>query len=326
MDVFCCLFWVIKTIQHFGVGFSGPGQNPSNVVFSLHSVFITPPGNGIGLLLLFASPIKEKMLKNKNAVLYGAGGSVAGAVAKAFAKAGATVFLTGLRLEKIEPLATEIVAAGGKAEVAVVDALNEDAVNTHMDWVIAHAGHVDVSFNLIGVQDVQNIPLVDMPREDFARPLRIAMESQFTTMTAAGRAMMKQRSGVILSLTATPGGIGYPKVGGFGPVCNAVEGLSRNLAAELGPYGVRVVNIRSAGSPDSRPFLEALEHHYEDTHVFMEKLKEDTMLKTLPLMADIANTALFLASAMAEKITGITLDVTCGTTSGLNYKTPIIPF
>ncbi|MBL0740413.1 SDR family NAD(P)-dependent oxidoreductase [Chryseolinea lacunae] len=266
------------------------------------------------------------MLKNKNAVFYGAGGSVAGAVAKVFANAGATVFLTGPRLDKIESLAAEIVRAGGKAEVAIVDALNEDAVNTHMDGLLKQFGHVDVSFNLIGVQDVQNILLVDMPREDFARPLRIAMESQFTTMTAAGRAMMKQQSGVILSLTATPGGVGYPKVGGFGPVCNAIEGLSRSMAVELGPYGVRVVNIRSAGSPDSRPFVEALQHGGAETREFMEKLREDTMLKTLPLMADIANTALFLASPMAGKITGITLDVTCGTTSGLNYKTPIIPF
>jgi len=71
--------------------------------------------------------------------------------------------------------------------------------------------------------------------------------------------MAKQKSGVILSLTATPGGIGYPMVGGFGPACCAIEAFSRNLASELGPHGVRVVNLRSAGSHDSRPFREALE-------------------------------------------------------------------
>lgn len=86
-----------------------------------------------------------------------------------------------------------------------------------------------------------------------------AMETQFITATAAARVMVKQRSGVILSLTATPGGIGYANVGGFGPACCAIEGLSRDLGAELGLYGVRVVNIRSAGSPDSRVFKEALE-------------------------------------------------------------------
>jgi 3-oxoacyl-[acyl-carrier protein] reductase len=119
-----------------------------------------------------------------------------------------------------------------------------------------------------------------MKLDDFMRPITIAMETQFLTSTASGRIMKKQESGVILSLTATPGGIGYPKVGGFGPACCAIEGFSR----------------------------------------------EDTMLKKLPMMADIANVATFLASELAGKITGVTIDVTCGTTTGLNYKVPSIPF
>jgi NAD(P)-dependent dehydrogenase (short-subunit alcohol dehydrogenase family) len=152
------------------------------------------------------------------------------------------------------------------------------------------------------------------------------MQTQFLTATAAGRIMVTQRSGVILSLTATPGAIGYPLVGGFGPTCCAIEGFSRDLASELGRYGVRVVNIRSAGSPDSRPFLEALAHSSEEAQEFIHKLEGDTMLKQLPMMVDIANVAVFLASPMAGKITGVTVDVTSGTTNGLNYKTPSIPF
>jgi enoyl-[acyl-carrier-protein] reductase (NADH) len=138
--------------------------------------------------------------------------------------------------------------------------------------------------------------------------------------------MMKQGSGVILSLTATPGGIGYANTGGFGPACCAVEGFARNLASELGAYGVRVVNIRSGGSPDSRIFREAIDAGGDEVKEFIEKMANDTMLKRMPPMQDIANTAVFLASQMAASITGVTIDVTAGTTSALNYKVTNIAF
>jgi 3-oxoacyl-[acyl-carrier protein] reductase len=261
------------------------------------------------------------MLTNKNAVIYAAGGSVAGAVAKAFAAAGATVFLTGRNPGPIQKLADEIVAKGGKARVAQVDAMDEKAVSEHLKTVVEQAGTVDISFNLIDMQVVQGMPLVDVSLADFVRPVTIAMQSHFITATAAARVMMKQKSGVILTLTATPGGIGYPCNAGFAPACCAIECLSRNLATELGVYGVRAVNIRSGGSPDSRVFAEALAANPDSMRPFLETIANDTMLKRLPLMADIANTAVFLASGMAAGITGVTVDVTCGTTAALNYKT-----
>ncbi|GAB3235440.1 SDR family oxidoreductase [Algoriphagus aestuariicola] len=266
------------------------------------------------------------LLKNKNAVLYGVSDSMAGAFARAFAREGARVFLTGRSLEKVKKVANEIIAAGGKAEAAEVDALNEREIADHLEAVLAVTGTVDISFNGICIQDTQDIPLIDMSLDDFVRPVTIAMQTQFLTATAAGRIMVKQGSGVILSLTATPGGVGYPLVGGFGPACCAIEGFSRDLAIELGPHDVRVVNIRSAGSPDSRPFRDALVNDQDAVQSFLRKLEDDTMLKQLPLMADIANAALFLASDLAGKITGVTIDVTAGTTNGLNYKIPVIPF
>ncbi len=265
------------------------------------------------------------LLKNKNAVIYGAGGSIGGAVARAFARHGATLHLTGHNTASLQKVADDIKALGGKAIIAQVDALDQRAVNDHISK-ISQAGTVDVSFNAIDVKDTQNVPLTEMTLDDFIRPVNVSMETQFITACAAGRVMMKQQSGVILSITATPGAIGYPLVGGFGPACCAIEGFSRDLAVELGPYNVRVINIRSAGSPDSRPFREALASMPEFAGTFIRKLEEDTMLKKLPMMEDIANTATFLASDMAGKITGVTVDVTAGTTNGLNYKTPYIPF
>jgi 3-oxoacyl-[acyl-carrier protein] reductase len=266
------------------------------------------------------------LLKNKNALIYGVSPSLGGAVAKAFAAAGANVYVSNRHLSVAQQIADEINAAGGYAEADDVDALEETEVNAYVEKITKKAGSIDISFNLIGIPVIQDIPLVQMTTDDFVRPISLTMLTHFLTSTAAGRVMSKQGSGVILSLTATPGGIGYAKVGGFGPACCAVEAFSTNLASELGPHGVRVVNIRSGGSPDSRPFKEAIEQGGEPVKEFLKKMADDTMLKKMPLMQDIANTAVFLASHMAGSITGVTVDVTAGTTAALNYKETEIAF
>ncbi|WP_300601302.1 SDR family oxidoreductase [Niabella sp.] len=258
------------------------------------------------------------LLKNKNAVIYGAGGSLGTTIARALAKEGAHVFVTGHRKEPLQELSAAINDSGGKATMAVVDALDQPVVNEHLLRVAA-AGTVDISMNLIGLEDTQDIPLTEMNLEDFLKPVSRAMRSHFITATAAGRIMQQQRTGIILSLTATPGGIGYPLTGGFGPTCCAIEGFSRNLASELGPYGVRVVNIRSAGSPDSKVFRDFAAMYPALSDTVLGNMRNDTMLKELPLMQDIADTAVFLCSGKAARITGTTIDVTAGTTGALNY-------
>ncbi|HEY0679945.1 MAG TPA: SDR family oxidoreductase [Chitinophagaceae bacterium] len=260
------------------------------------------------------------MLHNKNAVIYGAGGSLGGAVARALAAASAKIFLTGRNTGPVQKLSDEINAAGGQTEVHQVDALDEKAINEHLEMVVKKAGTVDISFDATGTDVVQNIPLVEMQVNDFISPVSYMLHTRFLTAVAAGKIMMKQGSGVILSLTATPGGIGYPYTGGFAPACRAIECLCTNLASELGPYGVRVVNIRSGGSPDSNVFKEAIRSMPNEMKPILQKMKDDTMLKELPLMADIANAAVFLSSDYAAKITGVTLDVTGGTTAALNYR------
>ncbi len=175
---------------------------------------------------------------------------------KHLAGAGARLFLTGRNISSVQQVADEIQAAGGLAEATQVDALDEKAIGSCLDGIIQQAGHLDISYNAIGVQVVQNIPLVDIAVDDFMNPVSTMMRSQFLTAIASGKIMMKQGSGIILSLSATPGGIGYPYTGGFAPYCSALESFSRNLASELGVYGVRVVNMRSGGSPDSRVFKE----------------------------------------------------------------------
>ena len=200
------------------------------------------------------------LLEDKNAVLYGAGGKVGGAVARAFASEGARVFLTGRTLESLEEVAGQIRSAGGLAETAQVDALDELAVDEHADVVAERAGGIDVSFNLISYGDVQGTPLAEMALEDFEQPVVTAVRTQFLTTKAAARYMVRQGSGVILTFGGAGGrdpirdyysGGFQVYLGGFQVALGAIDVLRRQLAVELGSHGVRVVTLQSGGVPET---------------------------------------------------------------------------
>jgi 3-oxoacyl-[acyl-carrier protein] reductase len=254
------------------------------------------------------------LLRDKTAVIYGAGGGIGGAVARAFAREGAKVFLAGRALAKLVLVAREISAAGGAAETAHVDALDERSIEKHIVEVVGKAGGIDISFNVIGMEDVQGTPLIAMSLEDFSRPISIATRTQFLTAKAVAPHMTKKGSGVIMMLTATPARTAFPLCGGFSVACAAIEGFSRCLAAELGPQGVRVVCLRSAGSPESIP--DTLDAHGVGNRLtrdeFIASLKEMTLLKRLPSLADVGNVAVLMASDYAGTMTGTVANMTCG--------------
>ena len=137
------------------------------------------------------------LLENKVAVIYGAGGSIGGAVARAFAWEGAKVFLAGRTRPSLDKVAEQIRSKGGTVEVAVVDALDEQAVERYVGEIVEKAGSLDISFNLISVGDVQK-PLLELSVKDFMQPIMNEMRTQFLTTHAAARHMIKQGSGVIL--------------------------------------------------------------------------------------------------------------------------------
>jgi 3-oxoacyl-[acyl-carrier protein] reductase len=255
------------------------------------------------------------LLQHKNAVIYGAGGAIGGAVARAFAREGAKVYPAGRSLARVEAAAKDIVAAGGVAEAAQVNALDEQAVEQHVDDVVRKAGAIDILFNSIGMEDVQGRLLVDMPFEDFMRPVITAATTEFLTARAVGRRMAEKRSGVILTITAgPPEAIAY--LGGFGPACGLIEGLWRGFAAELGPSGVRVICLRSAGSPDTPDVQQTFKVHARAMGVpfeeFVSMASSGTLLKRLPTSADVANVATMMASDRASAMTGTFVSVTCG--------------
>ncbi|MEV7038950.1 SDR family oxidoreductase [Amycolatopsis sp. NPDC051061] len=245
------------------------------------------------------------LLTGKNAIVYGGGGRIGAAVATAFAEEGARVFLTGRTRSRLEEVASRIRAAGGSAEVAEVDALDERAVDDHAAAVAAQGG-LDISFNLIAHGDVQGTPLIDMSVADYERPVRTAVRTQFLTARAAARHMVKRGSGVILLF----GGAGEPvrefSVGGLQVAFHALEAMRRQLAAELGRHGIRAVTLRTGGIPETLPA------GFQGREAIEENIAGKTMLGRAATLADVGAVAAFVASDRARTMTASTVNLSCG--------------
>jgi len=244
------------------------------------------------------------LLENKVAVIYGAGGPIGGAVDRAFAHEGARVFLAGRTKATLDKVADEIRSHGGVAETAVVDALDERAVNAYVDAVVAQAGSIDISFNVIGYGDVQE-PLMEIAVEDFLQPITSAMRAQLLTTKAAARHMIPRGSGVILHF-----GGGEPQtvpgLGGFKIALDAIKGLRRQWACELGQHGIRVVTLKTGGVPESLP----------DTVTGREEiiagLEQPALLRRTATLADVGAVAAFVASDQARTMTATDVNISCG--------------
>ncbi|MFJ1971379.1 SDR family NAD(P)-dependent oxidoreductase [Streptomyces sp. NPDC087903] len=253
------------------------------------------------------------LLTDKTAIVYGAGGSIGGAVARAFAREGARVHLVGRTGETLDAVAKDIVAAGGLAETAVVDALDEEAVEAH----VASVDAVDISFNLVTRGDVQGAPLTDMAVDDFLRPVVNGTRANFITARAAARRMAERGSGVILTLNSGSAH-GSPMMGGTGAADAATDTLVRNLAIELGPRGVRAVGLWAAGVPETltKEKLAAVDAGLDLDDAALQGLLANLanmrMTRRNPTLGEIAATAVFLASEHAGGITGTFVNVTGG--------------
>ena len=243
------------------------------------------------------------LLENQNAIVYGAAGAIGGAVARAYAREGARVFLAGRTLATLDEVAADIRARGGAAETAEVDAMDKAAVDAHADQVAQAAGSIDVSFNAVGVPVVQNIPLTKISVDDFLAPVTGICRTNFLTATAAARHMTAQGSGVIVMLSASSAKESRHEMGGFSLANASVEALVRSLAGEVGRQGVRVAGLRSNFTPETYPAV---------TDDDLRPLLRDTLLGHLPRLSDLAGTAVYLASDAAGAVTGAMVNLTCG--------------
>ena len=256
------------------------------------------------------------MLKNKVAVIYGAGGAIGGAVARAFASEGAKLFLTRRLQAPVAAVAKEIVSASGSAEVAEVDALDEQAVDRHLQSVIDKAGRVDISFNAVGVPDAKilGVPLAEIDVEQFSLPIASYTRSYFLTARLAARRMVQNKSGVIMTVTALPSRTGTRLNGGYGPAQAAKEALTRDLSAELAPQGIRVVSLRPHGIPETSTMKEVFDIKASGItwEQFQGYLASTTHPRRVMALEEVANMAVFMASDKASGMTGTTVNLTMG--------------
>jgi NAD(P)-dependent dehydrogenase (short-subunit alcohol dehydrogenase family) len=258
------------------------------------------------------------MLKDKVAVIYGAGGAIGSAVARAFASEGANLFLTGRLKAPVEAVATEVVSAGGSAEAGEVDALDEQAVGTHLQSVIDQAGRVDISFNAVGIPDTKivGVPLVELDADQFSLPITAYATSYFLTARLAARHMIPNKSGVIMTVTALPSRTGTPLNGGYGPAQAAKEALTRELSAELAPQGIRVVGLRPHGMPETSSLKEVSDAKAKGSgrtwEQFQELVANTNHARRGMTLEEMANMAVFMASDKASGMTGTTVNLSMG--------------
>jgi 3-oxoacyl-[acyl-carrier protein] reductase len=237
------------------------------------------------------------LLAGKNAVVYGGGGFIGGGVARAFAREGARVFLAGRTLRKLEHVADQLRADGGVVDIAHVDALDERAVDEHADAVVAEAGSLDISFNLITHPHTFGTPLAEMAVDDFMAPIETAATTTFITARAAARHMIRQGSGVILVFGGS-GDVGRDfYAGGTVVAFEAMESMRRQLSAELGRHGVRVVTLTTNGIPEDES---------------AEGFAEETLLGRAATLEDVGHAAVFAASDRARSITAATINISGG--------------
>ena len=257
------------------------------------------------------------MLNDKVAVIYGAGGAIGGAVARAFAREGACVFLTGHQRAPVEALAREISATGRAVEAAQVDALDEQAIEAHLQAVVESAGRVDISFNAVGLTEpgLLGVSPIELDVERFLRPVTAYARSYFLTARLAARRMAARKSGVIMTVSALPSRMSAPLNGGYGAAMAAKEAMTRTLSHELAPLGIRVVGLRPHAIPETGTIQRVFQLKAAKTmswEQWQQGLASRTHAGRLSTLAEVGATAAFLASDAASGFTGTMVNLSLG--------------
>lgn len=250
-------------------------------------------------------------LQGKRALVFAAAGAIGTALAREFAAQGAEVFLSGRTKSTVEALAEAIDPTGRCAHAAEVNALDERAVNDYVESVVRGTGSIDVVFNAIGPLAHEyggGKSAIDLTIEEFMVPLTKVVKSQFITATVAARQMKRQGHGVLLFVTGSPARPHTEGAIAIGAAFAAIENMTRHLAIELGPSGVRPVCLRSSAMPDTGTIQDVLQMLAGAMNITADQaaqlLSSSTMLHVSPRTSDTARVAAFLASDQARTITG----------------------
>jgi NAD(P)-dependent dehydrogenase (short-subunit alcohol dehydrogenase family) len=263
--------------------------------------------------------MNSRLLQDKNAVVFGAGGSIGAAAAKGLAAEGARVFLAGRTASSLDAVAKQIAASGGEARPAVIDTLDDVSVNQYIDGVVKQAGKIDIVLDAAGplANDYGNGKnAVDLPVEEFMVPLMTMVKSRFITARAAARPMINQRSGVIIFVTGSPARAHVPGATAIGAAFGAIENLTANLAFEVSPFGVRTVCVRTVANIDSRSIQDTMDFLARQWNVPKEQaianIAQSNFLKVAATVQDTANAVVLAASDRARMLTGTVVNASAG--------------
>ncbi len=248
--------------------------------------------------------MKNKLLENKNALVFGAKGALGKQVAHAFKMSGANIYLSDIKVDDIE--------SSDLGEIRKVDTLDEDEVNRYFSWFDRENISVDIVINLSASNPAaynHGKPAIDVSLDQFLIPLKTTTANQFVTAKAAFPLMSKQKKGVIIFITSTLAKVGSPWSPALTASHAATEGLVKSLASEWGSEGVRVIGVRSEAMPDS-PTIDYtfttmganMGMNRDEMQGFIEQQK--TALKRLPSTHETAKVIVLAASDLAGYMTG----------------------
>jgi 3-oxoacyl-[acyl-carrier protein] reductase len=238
-------------------------------------------------------------LTGKTALITGASGGIGGAIAKALHGAGATVGLSGTRLEPLEALAAEL---GDRVHVLPCNLGDAEAVTALPKQAAAAMGSVDILVNNAGI--TRDNLFMRMSEDEWSSVLEVNLTATFRLCKGVLRGMMKARWGRIVNISSVVGATGNPGQGNYAAAKAGMVGMSKSLAYEVASRGV-TVNAVAPG------FIAT---------AMTDKLTEDqkgAILGQIPTgrmgtPEEIAASVLFLASAEAGYVTGTTLHVNGG--------------
>ena len=238
-------------------------------------------------------------LTGKNVLVTGASGGIGGEIAKALHAAGATVGLSGTRVEPLEALAAEM---GERAHVLPCNLSDAEAVDALPKQAAEAMGSVDILVNNAGI--TRDNLFMRMSDEEWAQVLEVNLTSTFRLCRGVLRGMMKARWGRIINISSIVGATGNPGQGNYAAAKAGMVGMSKSLAYEVAARGI-TVNAIAPG------FIATAM-----TDKLNDKQKEG-ILTQIPAgrmgnPEEIAAATLYLASNEAGYVTGTTLHVNGG--------------
>lgn len=263
------------------------------------------------------------LLKDKVAVIFGGSGAIGSAVARVMSREGADIYLGARIQHKLDRVAGDIRASGGKAETFCIDVLDEQSTIERTAKLAQQTGGFDVVINATGFIHNQGKSIAELSLAEFRQGFEPFLSAQFNISKAVAPHMGGERAGSILTVVAPAGVMAIPGHSGHIVGCAGIEAFVKVLACELAPQNIRVICVRShalvgavqAGSYTNEVFASKAQAMGLTVEQWVGGAAQSTMLKRLPTLSQIAELMTFLASDHAGGMTATVVNMTAGTTT-----------